>query len=263
MNYLNGKYIETPFSEGELYGTGLFETICISDKKPEYLLAHYERLYRGFHSLDISFEMPYEEFKKIIKEYIKKSELNTFALRFTILKRGITYDILINSRKISYTEESYQKGFSMNTSNLRKNPTSPLTYTKSTSYSDNLISLKNARAAGFDETLHLNFKDEVCEGAISNIFFIKDGKVKTPSVECGLLPGIMRKKVIEKLKEKNISCQEGRYSFAELIGADEVFITNSLMHIMWVNRIGDKVYSQRKYTDMITSFFLKDKRREV
>ena len=255
MNYLNGKYVNTPFSEGELYGTGLFETIFVSAKKPEYLPDHYERLYKGCLSLDLSFKISYEEFKLIIEEYIERSKLNNFALRFTILKRGTAYDLLLSSRVISYTEEDYQKGFSMKTSDLRKNPTSPLTYTKSTCYTDNLISLKNARSSGFDEALHLNFSDEVCEGAISNIFFIKNGVVKTPAVKCGLLPGIMRGKVIEKLKQKNIPFQEGRYSFSEFIEADEVFITNSLMHVMWVNKIDSKIYSERKNTDVISDFF--------
>ncbi|WP_319371030.1 aminotransferase class IV [uncultured Ilyobacter sp.] len=262
MNYWNGKYTETPFSEGELYGTGLFETICIVNKKAKYLLEHYERLYCGGKSLDISFEMSYENFEKIIYDYITRSELNDFALRFTILKRGAGYDILINSRKTTYTRELYERGFSLKTSPLRKNPTSPLTYTKSTCYADNLISLKNAKSLGFDEALHLNFEDEVCEGAISNIFFIKDGIIKTPAVECGLLPGIMRKKVIQKLKEKNIPFQEGHYSLSEFIEADEVFITNSLMHVMWVNAIDDKNYFKRKNTDIIASFFIENKGRD-
>ncbi|WP_320046144.1 aminotransferase class IV [uncultured Ilyobacter sp.] len=258
MNYLNGKYIETPFSEGELYGTGLFETICIYNRKPEYLLNHYKRVYKGCHSLDISFEMPYEEFQEIIFAYALRSKLDDFALRFTLLKRGTGYDLLIGSRKLVYTGKDYRKGFSLKTSPLRKNPTSPLTYIKSTCYSDNLISLKNSRSLGFNESLHLNFKGEVCEGAISNIFFIEDGTVKTPAIECGLLPGIMRAKVIEKLKEKNIPCEEGHYHLSQLIEADEVFITNSLMHIMWVNKLDDKVYLERKNTDEISNFFNKE-----
>lgn len=257
MNYLNGKYTETNFSEGELYGTGLFETICICNKKPEYLSDHYERLYKGGHSLDISFEMPYKEFQEIILDFISKFELDNFALRFTLLKRGTGYDILINTRKLAYSDEDYQRGFSLKTSPLRKNPTSSLTYIKSTCYSDNLISLKNSRSLGFDESLHLNFIEEICEGAISNIFFIKDGTVKTPATECGLLPGIMRNKVIEKLKEENIPYEEGHYPLSQLIEADEVFITNSLMHIMWVNKLDDKIYFKRKITDKISNFFNK------
>ncbi|WP_319204948.1 aminotransferase class IV [uncultured Ilyobacter sp.] len=257
MNYLNGKYTETSFSEGELYGTGIFETICIYNNKPEYLLDHYERLSNGCHSLDISFEMTYEEFQELIFDHVLKSKLDNFALRFTLLKRGPGYDLLIGSRKLVYTDEDYQRGFSLKTSLLRKNPTSPLTYIKSTCYFDNLTSLKNSRSLGFDESIHLNFKEEICEGAISNIFFVEDGRVKTPAVDCGLLPGIMRAKVIEKLKKNNIPCEEGHYHLSRLIGADEVFITNSLMHVMWINKLDDKVYQKRKITDKISNFFNK------
>lgn len=255
MNYLNGKYREAPFSEGELYGIGVFETILVINEKPLYPLEHYQRLSKGCHTLGINLGISYKNFHEILNEYINTTDLENFGLRFSLLKRGESHDIMINSREIPYKKEHYLRGFSLKTSSLKKNPTSPMTYIKSICYADTLISLKNIRQLGFDEVLHLNFKEEVCEGAISNIFFIKDGLIKTPAVECGLLPGIMRGKILEKLETMGISCEEGFYSLDDILKADEVFVTNSLMQLMWVNRIDDKFYSQRKNTDKISKLF--------
>ena len=90
--------------------------------------------------------------------------------------------------------------------------------------------------------IFLNSKGQLAEGSLSNLFFIKDNVIYTPADDCGLLPGIMRHKVVELLEENTISCQKGHYSLEELLAADEVFVTNSLMEIMPVNRIDDQVF---------------------
>ena len=237
MNYKNGKFIIEPFSEGLLYGLGVFETILIENKEGEYLEEHYARLVEGTKALGINYDMSYTSFTKHISKFIERNPKERYALRVNVMKKSYTYDFMINSRDINYKSEDYERGFRLKVGDLLKNPSSPLTFIKSICYADNLLSLKDARSKGFDEVLHLNFLGEVCEGAISNIFFVKDKIVKTPSIECGLLSGIMRTKVIERLKGLGIEVEEGRYLLPELLEADEVFITNSLMRVMSVSEV--------------------------
>lgn len=81
-----------------------------------------------------------------------------------------------------------------------------------------------ARAAGFDDVLFLNTRGEVTEGAISNIFIDKDGRWFTPPVECGLLPGVYRRHLLETLA--NV---EERVLFVEdLLSAGAVYICNAV-----------------------------------
>ena len=47
-------------------------------------------------------------------------------------------------------------------------------------------------ASGADEVIFLNERDEICEGARTNIFVPRDGILLTPPVTCGLLPGVLR-----------------------------------------------------------------------
>ncbi len=248
MNYVNGKFVVEPFSEGQLYGMGVFETILVEDGKGEYLQEHFERLVEGTRVLDINFNMSYISFQKHINKFIERSAKKRYAMRVSVAKKSYTYDFMINGRNIPYSDEDYKRGFKVRVGELLKNPTSPLTYIKSICYTDNLLSLKKVKMEGYDEVLHLNYRGEVCEGAISNIFFVRNGVVKTPHISCGLLGGIMRGKVMDRLRGLGIEVEEGYYSLDEVLEAEEIFVTNSLMGVMPVAEIeGEKKESRRLY----------------
>ncbi len=251
MNYVNGKFVVEPFSEGQLYGMGVFETILVRDGGGEYLQEHFERLVEGAKVLDINFNMSYLSFQKHINKFIERSSKKRYAMRVSVAKKSYTYDFMINERDIPYSEDDYERGFRIKVGELLKNPTSPLTYIKSICYTDNLMSLKGARVAGYDEVLHLNYRGEVCEGAISNIFFVREGIVRTPHRFCGLLEGIMRRRVLERLTDLGMKVEEGSYSLEEILESEEIFVTNSLMGIMPVTEIEGRVKSSRKIYELI------------
>ncbi len=81
-----------------------------------------------------------------------------------------------------------------------------------------------ATAAGFDEALFLNMREEVTEGAISNIFVQKGGRYITPPVECGLLAGVYRRHLLNTLAnvEERVLLPE------DLRAADAVYICNAV-----------------------------------
>ncbi len=82
---------------------------------------------------------------------------------------------------------------------------------------------KAAKAEGFDEVIFFNENGHLTEGAISNIFIKVDNQWKTPALECGILPGIEREKVLEKTKAKATNI-----TLADLKRAEEILICNSL-----------------------------------
>jgi para-aminobenzoate synthetase/4-amino-4-deoxychorismate lyase len=84
--------------------------------------------------------------------------------------------------------------------------------------------LERALQEGYDDVLFLNERDEVTEGAISNVFAEIGGRLVTPPVNCGLLAGIYR----EHLLEKNPLATEGVLTLGDLLGADAVYICNSV-----------------------------------
>jgi branched-subunit amino acid aminotransferase/4-amino-4-deoxychorismate lyase len=111
---------------------------------------------------------------------------------------------------------------------------------------------------GSDEVLFLDTQNHLSEGATSNIFFIKDGIIYTPTKECGILEGIIRNKLIELIeKNKHLVIKKGFYSLKELLSADEVFLTNSIMGIMPVSKINHTTYNMKKFyiTDLLIDEF--------
>ena len=77
---------------------------------------------------------------------------------------------------------------------------------------------------GFDDVLFLNLKDELTEGAISNVFVEKDGRWFTPPIECGLLPGVYRRHLLESRPE----IEERVLSLDDLRTADAIYLCNAV-----------------------------------
>jgi para-aminobenzoate synthetase / 4-amino-4-deoxychorismate lyase len=84
--------------------------------------------------------------------------------------------------------------------------------------------LRQANSLGFSEVIFLNERNEVTEGAISNLFIEKDGKWYTPPVICGLLPGVYRRHLIES----NSATSERVLTLADLASADAIYLCNAV-----------------------------------
>ncbi|MCS7181439.1 MAG: aminotransferase class IV, partial [bacterium] len=83
----------------------------------------------------------------------------------------------------------------------------------------------------------LNTSNYISEGSVSNIFFVKEDRVYTPSLECGCLDGITRKVVFEICEKEKIKIEEGFFKLEFLKEVDEIFFTNTLMGILPVKEI--------------------------
>src|SRR5690625_6115432 len=103
---------------------------------------------------------------------------------------------------------------------------------------------RQAQRAGFKDALLFNSSRLVAETAIANIFWIREETIYTPSAACDILPGIMRKNVMEFLhSELNLTVKEGEFPPEALYEADAVWITNSLMPVKPVERIDNIHYN--------------------
>ena len=106
----------------------------------------------------------------------------------------------------------------------RIDPSDRLLFHKTTHRPLYLNALKVAKEAGFVDALFLNMRGELTEGAISNIFIEKDGCWSTPPVECGLLPGVYRRHMLEARPE----IEEKILHLDDLKAADAVYLTNAV-----------------------------------
>ena len=162
---------------------------------------------------------------------------------------------IITTRQIPYKGSDYENGYSLGLSEVRRNAYSNLTYIKSFNYVENIIERGIIIDKGYNEALFLNTDGLLSEGAVSNIFFIKNGIIYTPKIKCGLLPGIVREFVIQNSSAMGFNVEEGEFTYDQLLDAEGVFITNSIMGIMKVSKIDDKVLNQSTVVSEIKRYY--------
>ena len=267
MYILNGKTYEdkektiTPTSQAFMFGYGLFETIKVLDGNILFLDEHLNRLKNGCKTLNLELNTKESKIKEDSYRLLKLKNIKNGVLKISYAKGKDEFYLVLTTRENSYTRDDYKNGFKLMISDYRRNQNSLLVSVKSNNYMENLILKEQAKDLGFDEVLFLNTDEHISEGASSNIFWIKGKKVYTPSKECGLLPGIVREKVIEACKNLNLKIKIGKFKERDLIDAEEVFITNSVMDLMPVCQIKDKIFDIEK--NITTKDILKEYRKLI
>ena len=109
---------------------------------------------------------------------------------------------------------------------------------KSTSLLGNVMSMNLASDKGCDEVI-MHKNDLITEGGASNVFFIKNDCVYTPSLSSNILPGITRELLITKIKESGVRVEEGQYTIDDLINAKSIWLTSSTKGLAQVSEILD------------------------
>ena len=245
------------------FGLGAFETIGIEQGIPILLDKHLKRLERAADFLKLGSLSERGITARKIEKYLEEQKMRTEVQKEFGNLEHCALKIMLTKENMVYSEK-YEKGFFIDISAVKRNETSPLVYHKTMNYGDCILEKRNATAAGMDERLFLNTKEQVSEGTVSNVFFVRNGVICTPQVSCGLLPGILREYLCETedVEETDIYVQD-------LKQYQECFVTNSLMGIMPVRQIGgirfeeDRVTKKlmRKYQDMVQETINKKKDR--
>jgi branched-subunit amino acid aminotransferase/4-amino-4-deoxychorismate lyase len=121
---------------------------------------------------------------------------------------------------------------------VRRNETSPLSRIKcAAGLLDGVLAREQAREAGFDEAILINTRGFVAETTVSNVFAVRGGSVVTPPIEAGALPGVTRAAVLDLARAAGVEAVEANLMLDELLTADEVFLTNSVMGAMPLTRL--------------------------
>jgi len=255
--YLNGELTPislariSPLDYSFLYGYGLFETMRAYSGTIFLLERHLDRLYKASRTLGMVHRLNSYDLGRACYDVLKINKLADARIRLTVSAgegdmvpnldtcKGIT--IFIAAQKLApFSSAKYQEGFNAIISSLRRNSQSPLSRLKTACYLENILAKRGARAAGFNEALILNERDMLAEGSSSNIFLVDKKVLSTPSLECGVLPGITRGVVLEMAQSLDIKLVETEIKPEELLDSDEAFFTNSIVGIMPLTYIGDR-----------------------
>ncbi|WP_300409017.1 aminotransferase class IV [Lagierella sp.] len=211
--------------DGFFFGKGLFETIKVVNRKPILLKEHVERINNSLKAFNISQKVEESE----VLDFIMDHEEDSYALKLSVSDQNK----IITTRHDPYVTGIGEE-VKLNFASTLRNSTSFLVYHKTFNYMDNILEKRNSKENGFFEPIFFNEKGYITEGAVSNIFFIKKGKIFTPKISCGLLNGVMRDFFI-----KSFPVSEVLISKEDLQGFDSCFITNSLMGYVKVDSLGE------------------------
>jgi branched-subunit amino acid aminotransferase/4-amino-4-deoxychorismate lyase len=113
-----------------------------------------------------------------------------------------------------------------------QNTTEPICGHKTTNYYPRLLALTLARQKGAAEALWFTTDNRLAEGCISNVFLVKDSVLCTPSLETPVLAGVARKAVCEIAGTESIELVEKDLYIADVLEADEIFLTNVVMEVL-------------------------------
>ncbi|MCL4441949.1 MAG: aminotransferase class IV [Firmicutes bacterium] len=241
---INGEYLRAEKAavnvsdQGVLFGVGIFETIRVESGRPCVLSLHLSRLTGSAGELGLHLPFEIQEIGDMVCRTAQMNGVVRGGLRLTLTGGGAAGPVVfIQARPWPYGEEQYRRGFSAGFSTIRRNEGSPLVRHKTLNYFENMIARREAGASGWDEALFLNNSGMLTEGAVSNIFIVNSGRVITPDIECGLLPGVTRGRIIGICSRLGIVAEERAVRPEELAGAREAFLTNALMGVMPLTRV--------------------------
>jgi len=259
FNY-NGKFFQnnTPVlsagSRGLRYGDGLFETIKYNNGQLIFADEHFARLWKGMQVLqfDVSKHFTPESLLQETLLLIKKNEHQKAArTRITIFRGdGGLYDpvnhfpnCIIQSWQLPEDAGTWNSnGLVLGIYSDAKKSYDILSNLKHNNYLPYVMAALQAKKQKWNDAIVLNNYDRVCDTTIANIFYCKDETIYTPALAEGCVAGVVRKYVINKLKENDFTIIEKEITIAEIMDADEVFLTNSIFNIRWVHSINDKEF---------------------
>jgi branched-chain amino acid aminotransferase len=263
--FINGRFVPenkatvSIFDFGYLYGDGVFETMRAYNGFIFKLDAHLTRLSHSANQIRIPIPYGLGSIKNLCYQILKKNHLKNASLRIT-LSRGVgktrfnplsckkpTFSILANPFT-GYPKSFYHQGIKTNL--LREYFFPPEKQTpkiKSCNYQPNVLAKIKVSRKNLQETLFFNQKGHMVEGITSNLFIVKNKKLLTPSLATGCLNGITRNTVIKIARTTlKLRVKETHFSSKEIFSSHECFLTNSLMEIIPVVQVEEKVIRNGK-----------------
>ncbi len=133
-----------------------------------------------------------------------------------------------------------ERGLHLVASSVRRDPASPLAALKTTSRADYVYARLEARRAGADDALFLTIDGRLSEGTSANLFLVRrtagGQELATPSLDCAILPGTTRSWLLGWGARVGLRSFEGSLLPADLVAADEAFLSSSVAGVLPVTR---------------------------
>lgn len=237
---------------GLLFGDSIYEVVRTLGGRPVAFAQHLDRLRQSAHATYMQIPWTDSEIGARIRAAVEASKLAECYVRL-VVSRGVGPMTLLpdgcgDPTMIVYvmplvlpTAADVDRGMGVVVpARLRNDRRALAPAAKTGNYLNNVLALVEARRAGGEDAVMLNTEGFVTEATTANVFWVKGGEVRTPSLDCGILSGITRTLLIWAMRQESILVTEGRFPAAELRGADEAFLTGTIRGVSPVVRVDGK-----------------------
>jgi branched-chain amino acid aminotransferase len=260
--WLNGEFVAWEDAKVHVlthalhYGTGVFEGIRAYDtERGTAIFRHQDHLDRLEQSARLYYmDLPYakDQIREATHELIVRNGFQSCYIRPLVwrghgpmglnpLENPVEAMVAVWEWGAYLGEEGKQKGVRARVSSWRRiSPQSLIPHAKASGqYLNSVLAKIESLKTGYDEAILLDDQGHVSEGTGENVFVVKDGAISTPPQTAGILDGINRKSVIEIARDLGHQVVERDVARAELVMADEVFLTGTAAELTPLREIDD------------------------
>ena len=237
------------YDRGFLFGDAVFEVLRTYGGVPFAFDEHYARLRRSAERVFIELPIDRDGLRDEVERGIAAAGNDESYVRIVVTRgsgplsldpgtAGRPLRVLLVEPVVPPGPEVYANGIAVvMVPTRRSTDDTAAAGAKVTNYLESLLAVRQAKALGAQEALIVDARGDVVEGATSNVFVVKDGRVVTPPVDAGILAGITREHVLAVARAAAIAVDERRLRPEDLYDADEVFITSSIRELLSVVRV--------------------------
>lgn len=224
-----------PRESGFAHGFGIFETMKLAAGRLYLFEAHWHRLMCSADALGLDCEASAAEVLGGIRELVETEGLLNAVIKLSLLREGAQAKLFVYSRPIHPCPKSISLQLR---TDAPINESSPLAGHKTHNYMENILLLLQAKSEGYSDVLRVNTVGELAETAVGNFYFIREGRLHTPSLRCGVLPGTRRELVLQLARDMKMEVLEGSFGLDALSDIDGAFVTNASVGVLPVHRLG-------------------------
>ncbi|WP_440769398.1 aminotransferase class IV [Natronorubrum sp. DTA28] len=261
---------------GFRYGDAAFETLRAYGGTIFEWEAHLERLEATCEALSLAHGLSGDDLRARIDETLAANDLEDAYVRLSIT-RGVQPGKLTPQPEVDPTVVIYVKPLprggvdgesvwddvaTVRTVETRRIPGEAVpAAAKTHNYLNGILAraelrAENGNGAGeTDEALMCDLEGRVAEGATSNLFFVRDGVLRTPTADGDVLPGITREIVLELAAEADIPVRDGRYELEDVLAADEAFLTNRTWELRPIATLDGRAIGGGPITERLTRLY--------
>jgi branched-chain amino acid aminotransferase len=233
----------SPGQAGLFNGWGLFTTVRITCGEPFAFERHWRRLMHDAERTHCPLPSHFETVLHEVRELARINQAPESAARIYAIYNGAGMwrsdesfpeaDLLVYTAALPHYNEPSRLALREH----GRHAASPLAGVKVTSWLLNVWCLQEAQQQGYDEVVLLNERGEVAECTAANVFCVKDGRILTPPLSSGCLEGVTRSVLLEIAPSAGYPAEERVLYPADLLGADEVFLSSTNRNLLAVSEI--------------------------